>query len=79
MRIAPRALLCGNGFRVHADISGGLFEELRQLCTAAGDKASLAIGMAGLMMEHLRHGRVREASRLASEPWRWSSRSAIRP
>jgi class 3 adenylate cyclase len=66
MRIAPRALLCGNGFRVHADISGGVFEELRQLCTEAGDKASLAIGMAGLMMEHLRHGRVREASRLAS-------------
>ena len=66
MRIAPRAQLCGNGFRVHADISGGLFEELRQLCAQAGDKASLAIGMAGLMMEHLRHGRVREASRLAS-------------
>jgi hypothetical protein len=66
MRIAPRALLCGNGFRVHADISGGVFEELRQLCAEAGDKASLAIGMAGLMMEHLRHGRVREASRLAS-------------
>ena len=66
MRIAPRALLCGNGFRVHADISGGVFEELRQLCAEAGDKASLAIGMAGLMMERLRYGRVREASRLAS-------------
>ena len=66
MRIAPRALLCGNGFRVHADISGGVFEELRQLCAEAGDKASLAIGMAGLMMEHLCHGRVRKASRLAS-------------
>jgi adenylate cyclase len=67
MRIAARALLCGNGFRVHADISGGLFEELRELCTEAGDKASLAIGMAGLMPEHSFHGRVREASRLASE------------
>jgi hypothetical protein len=66
MRIAPRALLCANGFRVHADISGGVFEELRQSCAEAGDKASLAIGMAGLMMEHLRHGRVREASQLAS-------------
>ena len=53
MRIAPRALLCGNAFRVHADISGGLFEELRELCTAAGDKPSLAIGMAGLMAEHM--------------------------
>jgi class 3 adenylate cyclase len=67
MRIAARAWLCGNAFRVHADISGGLFEELRELCTAAGDKASLAIGMVGLAMEHMRHGRAREASRLASE------------
>jgi class 3 adenylate cyclase len=67
MRIAARAWLCGNAFRVHADISGGLFDELRELCTAAGDKPSLANGMAGLMMEHTMHGRVREASRLASE------------
>ncbi|MDH6244610.1 adenylate/guanylate cyclase domain-containing protein [Mycobacterium sp. OTB74] len=67
MRIAARAWLCGNAFRVHANISDGLFEELRELCTAAGDKASLAIGMVGLTLEHLRHGRVREASRLASE------------
>ncbi len=67
MRIAARAWLCGNAFRVHADISDGLFEELRELCMAAGDKMSLAIGMVGLMLEHMRHGRVREASRLASE------------
>ena len=52
MRIAARAWLCGNAFRVHVDISGGLFEELRELCTAAGDKPSLAIGMAGLALEH---------------------------
>ena len=37
------------------------------MCTAAGDKASLAIGMAGLVMDHAYQGRVREASRLASE------------
>jgi hypothetical protein len=67
MRISARAWLCGNAFRVHADISHGLFEELRELCTAAGDKPSLATGMVGLMLEHMRHGRVREASRLASE------------
>ena len=67
MRIAARAWLCGNAFRVHADISDSLFEELRELCTAAGDKLSLAIGMTGLMMEHMMHGREREASRLASE------------
>ncbi len=43
------------------------FDELRQLCTAAGDKASLAIGMAGLVMNHVYQDRVREASQLASE------------
>jgi adenylate cyclase len=67
MRIAARALLCGNAFRVHADISGGLFEELRQLCAAAAEKRWLAIGMVGLLGEHMMHGKVREASQLASE------------
>ena len=37
------------------------------MCTAAGDKASLAIGMAGLVIDHAYHGRIREASQLASE------------
>ena len=53
MRIAARTLLCRHAFRIHVDISGGLFEELRQLCAAAGDKASLAIGMAGLVEVHM--------------------------
>src|SRR5271166_139771 len=66
MRIAPRAFLCGNAVRVHESASDR-FEELRKLCAAAGDKASLAIGMGGLVMEHAFHGRVREASRVASE------------
>ena len=47
--------------------AGDRFDELRQLCAAAGDKASLAIAMAGLVMDHAYQGRVREASRLASE------------
>jgi class 3 adenylate cyclase len=67
LRIVARAWLCGNAFRVQANISDGLFEELQELCIAAGDKASLAIGMVGLTLEHMRHGRVREASQLASE------------
>jgi class 3 adenylate cyclase len=67
MRIAARTVLCANAFRVHADISGGLFEELRQLCAAAGDKRALAIGMAGLVEVHSIYGRMGEASRLASE------------
>ena len=67
MRIAAGTLLCRHAFRVHVDISSTRFPELRELCAAAGDKWSLAIGMAGLGQEHMRHGRMREASRLASE------------
>ena len=67
MRIAPRSLLCSNAFRrFHPDLSMR-FDELRELCMEAGDKASLAIGMAGLVMEHLLHGEVADASRQASE------------
>jgi len=67
MRIAPRTMLCGIAWRVHEHVAGARFEELRQLCTAAGDKASLAIGMAGLVIDHAFQGRMREASQLASE------------
>ncbi|OBI88687.1 adenylate/guanylate cyclase domain-containing protein [Mycobacterium sp. 1245805.9] len=69
MRIAPRTMLCGTAFRVHVDIPGARFEELRQLCTAADDKASLAIATAGLVADHAYQGRVLEASQLASEAW----------
>ena len=47
MRIAPRTMLCGNAWRVHVNVAGDRFDELRELCTAAGDKASLAIGDGG--------------------------------
>jgi AAA ATPase domain len=67
MRIAPRTMLCGTAFRAHMNVAGARFEELRELCAAAGDKASLAIGMAGLVMDHLHKARLREASQLASE------------
>jgi class 3 adenylate cyclase len=69
MRIAPRTMLCGIAWRVHAHVAGDRFEELRQLCAAAGDKASLAIAMAGLVVDHSFQGRTREASQLASEAW----------
>jgi hypothetical protein len=67
MRIAPRTMLCGIAWRVHADVAGASFDELRELCAAAGDKGSLAIAMAGLVMDHAFHARLREASQLASE------------
>ncbi|MFZ0714332.1 AAA family ATPase [Mycobacterium sp.] len=67
MRIAPRTLLCGTAYRVHAKDALTRFEELRELSTLAGDKASLAMGMAGQVMDHWIHARVREASALADE------------
>jgi hypothetical protein len=69
MRIAPRTMLCGIAWRVQVNVAGDRFEELRELCTAAGDKASLAMAMAGLVIDTAFRGRNREASRLASEAW----------
>jgi len=67
MRIAPRTMLCGIAWRVQVNVAGDRFEELRELCTAAGDKASLAIAMAGLVIgflagmatDRIRHDRER--------------------
>jgi class 3 adenylate cyclase len=67
MRIAPRTMLCGIAWRLPMNVAGGRFDELRQLCTAAGDKVSLAIAMAGLVVDHVYHARMREASQLAAE------------
>ena len=67
MRVAPRTLLCGTAYRVHAKDGLTRFEELRELSTLVGDKASLAMGMAGQVMDHWIHARVREASALADE------------
>ncbi len=68
MRIAPRTMLCGTAWRVQVNVAGAGFEELRELCTAAGDKASLAIGMAELVIDHAYHGpHPRGGRELASE------------
>jgi hypothetical protein len=68
MRIAPRTMLCATAWQARAiQESRGRFAELRELCTAAGDKVSLAIGMTGLATELMYAGRAREGSRLASE------------
>jgi class 3 adenylate cyclase len=67
MRIAPRTMLCGIAFRVHMDVAGARFDELRQLCAADGDEASLAIAMAGLVIDHVYQDRLGEATQLASE------------
>jgi hypothetical protein len=67
MRITPRTMLCGTGWRLNARNAEALFEELRQLCALAGDKASLAIGISGPMTGAMQLGDMHEASRLASE------------
>jgi class 3 adenylate cyclase len=67
MRIAPRTMLCGTAYRVHPNDAGARFDELRQLCAITGDKAPLAVAMAGLVMDHAYRGRIYEASKLASE------------
>ena len=52
MRIAPRTMLCATDLQARAvQESRGRFAELRELCSAAGDKVSLAIGMTGLAAE----------------------------
>ena len=68
MRIAPHTMLCATDFQDRATHeTRGRFAELRELCSAAGDKVSLAIGMSGPATELLYAGRSREGSRLASE------------
>ncbi len=68
MRIAPRTMLCATAWQARAvHESRGRFEELRELCGAAGDKVSLAIAMTGAATELMYAGRAIEGSRLASE------------
>jgi predicted ATPase len=78
MRIGPRTMLCGIAWRVHVNVAGDRFEELRELCAAARDKASLAIGMAGLVLDHAFGARLRERRGWHRKPGRSSSRSAMR-
>ncbi|CRZ15771.1 AAA family ATPase [Mycolicibacterium neworleansense] len=67
MRIAPRTMLCATAYRARAQGASAHVEELRQLCNDVGDKRSLAIAMAGLVMDHAYQGQIRLASQLASE------------
>jgi adenylate cyclase len=67
MRIAPRTLLCATATRVGGSGAETGFEELRDLCTAAGDHRSLAIATAGRVLEQYFNSRHAEASRTASD------------
>jgi hypothetical protein len=67
MQIAPRNLLCGTVWRAGGSIADTGFDELRDLCTTADDKLSLAIGMTGFIMALTFHNRFREAAQVASQ------------
>ncbi|CAM4393840.1 adenylate/guanylate cyclase domain-containing protein [Mycobacterium senriense] len=67
LQIAPRNLLCGTLWRTGGSVADTGFDELRDLCTAADDKVSLAIGMTGFIMALTFHNRFREAAQVASE------------
>jgi len=67
MRIAPRTLICAHGYRIHTPIAGTRFEELQELCRTAGDKVSLALGMAGLAGDYAVRGHIQESAEVAFE------------
>ena len=69
MGITPRTMLSATAWRVHQHVAHEHFEELRELCGAVDDKASLAIAMAGQGHDYFYQGRISEASQLASETW----------
>jgi adenylate cyclase len=67
MRIAPRTLLCATATRSFGSGAETGFEELRDLCIAAGDQQSLAIATAGHLMDQFFNSRMAEASQTGTE------------
>jgi adenylate cyclase len=66
-RIAPRAYLCGSAWRTAVMLAETGFDELRELCDASFDQASLALAMIGQSQALMFHGRYAEASPVASD------------
>ena len=69
MRIAPRTLLCAYVWRVGGAgvVADTGFDELRELCGAAGDQMSLVMGMSGVLVSLTLNHRHHELQALASE------------
>lgn len=67
MRIAPRALLCAHEYRIRSGHADAEFAELRELCSAAGDDRSLAIGLAGMTLATQLDRGPREAKGFTTE------------
>ena len=66
-RIVPRTLLCANAWRDWGSSVDSAFAELNELCLGAGDHASRAIGMAGLITAYIFQDRFEEAARISSD------------
>lgn len=66
-RIAPRVMLCMNANRTGGAVEDLRFEELRELAEKSGDKASLAMGLAGLIIALTFNGRIGEAISYSDE------------
>ena len=67
MRIAPRAMLCANEYRIRSGHGDNAFAELKALCETARDQRSLAIGLAGVAMAKQLDAQFRDAAALATE------------
>ena len=67
MRIAPRTMLCGTVFRVHGDIAGDRFEELRRVVQLRRGQGVTRHRNGRDGAEQVYHDRLHEASQLASE------------
>lgn len=69
LRIAPRTLLCGFAWRAGggASVADSSYDELRELCTAAGDQMSLVMGTSGLLVAMGLNHRLRELQALTPE------------
>jgi adenylate cyclase len=66
-QIASLTTLCGTLWLTGGSVADTGFEQLRELCAVSGDKTSLAIGMAGIVMTLTGHNRHREAAQLSSD------------
>ena len=79
MRIAPRTMLCGIAWRVHEHVAGDRFEELRELCAAAGTRPHWPLAWQGWwLITRIKTGCARRRS-WHRKPGPSSSRSAIQP
>jgi adenylate cyclase len=67
LRIHPRTMLCATTWRVGSSADETGFDELRELCTTSGNRASLAAGLSGAMLSLTMANRHHDAARLASE------------